>query len=423
MPPVRYIFNHFAKTGGMSLLAICRHNLADSQISPHLREHQVRMSPTGRFDSHRLIAGHFGLASQAKLSAGRFSMTLLREPISRIFSLYTYWRRISEKGVETSKAKELSFPGFVRYFEQSPAIILNPYTHHFAGIGLEFADDNIDGPSLLASAKHNLSAFDFVGICEDYERSARLLCDELGWQLPMPLPHENRSGSAYEVANIDEQTMQILCERNQLDLELYAYGVSVLQERAQTKLGSAECQSASGDSRSACQSALNEPTRLRLKPTGFLPFPVPSAQDRKACIEAVSASWLPDERSQVAEIAVRFQTKVNIPDLILGVAILDATGDIVWGTNTFLEELELQNEPHCDCYAAFVVQCDAPVGTYTVTVALHQPRKYGFHDHWLDRATSFEVAVQAGNLDGGGFKLRQIRSTVDRDSQGKSADV
>ena len=312
MPPVRYIFNHIPKTGGISFLTICRHNLASSEISPHLTEHEVRMAPVGRFEPYRLIAGHFSLPSHARLSAGRYSMTLLREPIRTIFSTYTFWRGVPENNLVTSKAKELSFASFVRYFEHSPGIISNPYTHHFAGIGHEFADDNTDGPSLLATAKHNLSVFDFIGICEEYERSAQLLCHELGWQLPTPLPHENRSGSEKKLASIDEPTMQFLRERNQLDFELYEYGVTLFQEREQASLSSAGSQSDCRDALRGNASGLSQPTGHWLKPNSFPPFPVPSERDRTASIEAVSARWLPDGQSRLLELAVRFRTKAAI---------------------------------------------------------------------------------------------------------------
>jgi hypothetical protein len=38
LPPKHYIFNHNPKTGGNSLLAVCRDNLEPAEISPHLNE-------------------------------------------------------------------------------------------------------------------------------------------------------------------------------------------------------------------------------------------------------------------------------------------------------------------------------------------------------------------------------------------------
>jgi hypothetical protein len=413
MPPTRYIFNHIPKTGGTSLLAICRHNLASSEISPHLWDDQIRVSPAGRFERFRLIAGHFSLPSHAKLSADRYSMTLLRDPIRTILSTYTFWRGAPEMNLATLTAKNRSFADFVRYFERSPMVISNPYTHHFAGIGREFADDNIDGPALLAMAMHNLSAFDFIGICEEYERSAGLLCRELGWRFPT-VPHENRSGSEKELANIDRQTMRILCEANQLDFQLYAYAITLFQRHEDASPSSAGYQPKPVDAFYGTSNGLNEETRHRLKPGSFLPFPVPSERNRQAIVETVSAALLPGGPPQLLEITVRFRTKINLPDLIVGVAIFDGEGNNAWGTNTFIQGLEVQNKPDCSCYAVFTLQCDAPPGPYSVTVALQQPRRLGFHEHWLDRAASFDVATQFGEAFADRFNLRQFRSTVDQ---------
>ena len=395
--PARYIFNHVPKTGGLSLLAICRHNLDSGQISPHLTDTELRLGPVAQVEPYTLIAGHFSLAAHAKVSAGRYSVTLLREPIRKIYSTYTFWRQSPEVSSLTSKAKELSFADFVRYFEYHPQVILNPYTYHFAGFGTEILDNGATGPTLLAAAKHNLSAFDFIGICEEYEQSARLLCEELGWQLPEPIPHVNRTGSEEELDGIDRQTLEILHDRNQLDCQLYAYARTLFEARKRAHPRSVEPGSEDA-----------QPP----KPKSFLPFPAPSKKEREARIESVSAAWLPDGDSQVLEVAVKFRTKVEIAGLILGLAFFDGAGNNVWGTNTLLEGIELRHKPHCDCHATFVVQC-AQAGIYSVTAAVHRPDRFGIHDHWLGRAASFEVAALPGPLPANLFTLRQIRSTVD----------
>jgi len=119
MLPTHYIFNHIPKTGGITLLTICRSNLAASQISPHLTEHEIRLIPAARFERYTLVAGHFSILTQAGFCRSRYSMTLLRDPILRIVSAYTYWRLAAEHNPVTTKAKELSFADFVRYFKDS----------------------------------------------------------------------------------------------------------------------------------------------------------------------------------------------------------------------------------------------------------------------------------------------------------------
>ena len=81
MLPKHYIFNHIPKTGGNTLLTICRHNLMPADFSPHLTEHEIRLMPAARFERFPLVVGHFSVLTQAGFCRSRYSMTLLRDPI------------------------------------------------------------------------------------------------------------------------------------------------------------------------------------------------------------------------------------------------------------------------------------------------------------------------------------------------------
>ena len=357
MSPSHFIFNHIPKTGGTTLLTICRARLAASQISPHLIEPEIRLIPASRFERYALITGHFSILTQAGFCRGRYSMTLLRDPIRRIFSAYTFWRAAEESNVVTAKAKELSFADFVRYFADSPAIIHNPYTHHFAAVGRDFPGYPADETGLLDAARNNLAAFDFVGVCEKLPKSVRRLCQEAGWPAPTETPHENRSYSERGLAGIETQTLELLRERNRLDLELYEYATTRLTQ--------------SGE-------------RNR-----FVAYPASYAPARRAAINDVSARWVSGE---TLEIAVRFCVRTEIAELSLGVQVDDADGEVIWGTSTSNEGTGLQPKPYGESRGVFLVDCDLPPGLYFVTVALSEPRRLGFHEHWIDHATLFEVA-------------------------------
>ena len=116
MPPRHYIFNHIAKTGGTSLLAVCGQNLEPAEISPHL-----------------------------------------------------------------------------------------------AAIGRDCPGYPAGASALMAPTRHNLAAFDFVGICEELERSVRLL------------GHEKRTSSEAWFSGIQRQIMGILRDRSHLDLAVCEY--------------------------------------------------------------------------------------------------------------------------------------------------------------------------------------------------------
>lgn len=401
MLPTHFIFNHIPKTAGITLLTICRSNVAPAEISPHLTEHEIRLMPAARFEHYRMVAGHFSILTQAGFCRDRYSMTLLRDPIRRIISAYTYWRMATEENIVTSKAKELSFAGFIHYFLDSPSIVDNPYTYHFAGIARDLSGYPTDTSLLLAAAKENLAAFNFVGICEEFEQSARLLCDEAGWRLPVPIPHENRSFSEDGLSGMDQKTLDILRERNRIDIELYEYGVALFHERVEKRARATEVET-----------------------NRFVPFPPPYAPERRATIRSATATWAADENSRLLELTVRFQTRVPIAELSLGVQINDVAGRVVWGTSTLNENLALNYETGCECRGTFYVQCELPRGLYFLTVALSEPRRLGFQDHWIDRAALFEVTpsrVAAGPYVRG-MKLQEFQSTVEHDSRRASQD-
>jgi len=403
LAPQHYIFNHIPKTGGTSFLAICRDNLDPAEISPHLDDTEIRRLQPARFERYRLIRGHISVLVQAGFCRSRYSMTLLREPIRRIFSAYTFWRTSPESNPVTAKAKEVSFTDFVQYFIDSPTIIQNPYTHHLAAVSRDCPAYPADEAALLAAARRNLAAFDFVGVCEELGRSVRLLCAELGWRLPDAVPHQNRTASEERFAGIDRKTMEILRERNRLDAELYEYAIEILHAR----------EAALGTSAAAWPEAV-EPNR-------FVPVQLPCQPQRRATVRSVSATWDAKESSRRLEIAVDFRTRAPIAELSLGIQVNDAIGNIVWGTSTSRECLELEYETGRDCRAALVVECDLPPGMYFVTVSLDEPRRLGFHEHWIDHAALFTVTPPraARSPYVRGIRSQEFLSTVARNVNGQ----
>jgi hypothetical protein len=403
LPPKHYIFNHIPKTGGNSLLAVCRGNLAPAEISPHLGGGGISLAPVARFEHYKLIQGHFSVLAQAGVCRSRYSMTLLREPIRRIFSTYTFWRTEPENPW-TAKAKELPFADFVRYFIDSPAIVCNPYTHHFAAIGRDCGAYPAGESALLGAAKRNLAAFNFVGICEEFAQSVSLLCAELGWRAPAATPHENRTASEDRFGGIDSQTMEILLDRNRVDLALYKYAVELFHAREHAREAGA-----------GGLSGAEFPDGV--EPNHFVPCPA-SNPNRRAIVQSVSAEWAGDETSRMLEIAVTFTTRVPIAELSLDIRVVDMTENLVWSTDTSSSYLEIDYEPGRECRAAFLAECALPQGIYFVTVALAELRRIGFHDHWINHATSFTVASLRADESRylRGIRLREFSSVVIRHS-------
>lgn len=382
VPRPGFLFNHFPKAGGTSFFAVLKQNIAEAAISPQLMEQEVRLARPERFEHFRLIRGHFSVLTQMGFDRGRYSMTLVREPVSTILSTYNFWRGRSEEDAVSAQAKRIDFPQFVRRFADSPTIIRNPYTHHFAGVSRDYPGEPADQELLLQYARHNLAHFNFVGICERFEESIRLLCRELGWQAPAAMPHENRSLGQQERAAIDAATMQLLLERNQLDLQLYDYAKALLAER-RARVGQ------------ACAAGVAN---------RFVQFPIPPDCPREASVVGVSARAA-GGMAPGLEIRLTCRTRALIPELVAGIMVLSADGDVVYGSNTWLENVRLAHAAGDDFQISFELECGLAPGLYSVTAALSHAQRPGFHYDWVDRAAIFE----AGRPTASSTRLKRLR--------------
>jgi cell division protein FtsB len=385
MFPTHFVFNHFPKAGGTSFVAVCRHNIPRSQISSELMEQNIRLVRPERFEHYRFIFGHFGILSQMGFSRARYSITLVRNPISTILSTYNFWRTRPEDDPVTSQAKLLSFPDFVRRFAKSPTIINNTYTHHFAAMGRDYPGEPDNPELLLAVAKHNLAAFNFVGICEQFGETIRLLCADIGWQHPESIPHENRSVRAQSKENIDRETLNILHENNQLDLKLYEFAEEMFAERLRRAGGR---QGESNGSSGVLAGPLTRDPNLP-PPNRFLPFPMPEQVHRVAQVVSVSAEV--SSNSSQSEFTITYQVSEIIPDLIAGVLLHDSEGNVIAGTSTMLEELVVPQEVSRSSQVKLKLHGQLAPGTYSVSAALARSDRPGFHYDWVDRALLFRI--------------------------------
>lgn len=385
--PSHFVFNHFPKAGGTSFFAVLKENVTESAISPQLMEQEIRLARPERFEHYRLIRGHFSVLTQMGFSRSRYSMTLLRDPIRTIVSTYNFWRNRIEEDPVSAQAKRMSFAEFVRRFADSPVIIHNTYTHHFAAVGRDYPGEPSDPDLLLAYAQHNLAAFNFVGICERLDDSVRLLCQNLGWPEPARAPHENQSTPAQSVESIDSETRQILLDRNQLDLQLYDYAKVLFQAHCaraqQTPLSSG--------------GTLGTATGKRPTVNGFrggnrfLAYPIPPGCRSEASICHVVARCADPGPANLLKITIVYETRIRLPELMVGITIFNAEGEVKFGTNTWMENAWLRQEPGATSSVTFEVECGSAPGIYSITAALGDSRRPGFHYDWVDRAAVFQV--------------------------------
>lgn len=234
--PVVYV--HIPKAAGTSLKNLLSRVYAGRPVfffTPRTGElDRLRALPPDARRRVAVVAGHEPFGYQDVFRGCRVSpavITVLREPVARVVSLFRYIHRDSEhprhsefveNGVTVDDVyRRLRLPAFD-----------NHMTRFLAGrraFAKPFGELDADD---LEAAKHNLAAgCRAFGLQEHFERSIAWFGRELGWP-DAEAGDLNRAPRRSTVADVDDADRRLIAGHNALDAALYAFAVSVFDERA-----------------------------------------------------------------------------------------------------------------------------------------------------------------------------------------------
>ena len=238
-PPVTFL--HLEKTAGMSVIAALAAQFHPLQIDADLRRafppHVLCPLPPFLLPRVRrcaLVWGHYDLPSIRRLGPGRFTFTLLREPASRIVSLYRYWRGqaaldLGWNGMNAPvlAAQRLSLAEFLN--TDDPVIldyIDNFYVRRLTGqyASLNAADPLVvDSQHWLDQALDALETLDFVGVTEDADGAMAQLAARLDFAGPRRAPRVNVTAALDQHDDLAEPAVRdALVRLTRLDRDIYA---------------------------------------------------------------------------------------------------------------------------------------------------------------------------------------------------------
>lgn len=236
-------FIHIMKTAGSTFTAIVDANFAVDQIAPppsFLPElyPDESFSPSAIRDfltRFRLIRGHLTYAEIAPLLTNPVYLTLLRDPVERVISHYDFIRKGTtipsrERFQEGHRIHKEAASGSLLEFVQHPhplvqASVVNHQTRHL--VSPECNSSDPFDLALLESAKANLDRFAFVGLTEQFQDAIFLLAYTFGWYPETTYQSLRVNPKRPKKADLSDETLAAIVERNQLDIELYKY----VQER------------------------------------------------------------------------------------------------------------------------------------------------------------------------------------------------
>lgn len=198
------IFLHVQKTGGTSLQNMLVEKFAPEHV--FRRDDILHLISTAETSKYDLFMGHYNYDSIKYIVRDKKSLiTVLREPNSRLISLYKFWRAHTPFApayhVCMQLASELSFSDFVNSAKNVCAEdVWNHMTFVIMGrktwqswrekylVGHYLKDEWLAEFKELARAR--LEEFTFVGLQEKFESSAKMLARKIGVEeLPVRRDH------------------------------------------------------------------------------------------------------------------------------------------------------------------------------------------------------------------------------------------
>lgn len=229
-PPATLVFIHIPKTGGSTLCNVLSRQYRDRQqywIRPDTHRKTAGEALRGldeeRRRSLRLVTGHvpYGLHDSLRPNEVQY-MTLLRDPVSRLRSLYLFARERPRNQLH-DVARDGTLESFAR--TENTAQLDNDQTRFLAGdlaVGAEPLDRPVTEVDFDRACRH-LTECRAVGVTERFDESLLAMSKLFGWRLPL---YSAQKVSRESVVVTDEARDAILA-RNQFDRALYELAVDM----------------------------------------------------------------------------------------------------------------------------------------------------------------------------------------------------
>ena len=244
-------FLHIPKTAGTTFRVFLENQFPISQICRTYDFYGMKQYGEAELASFRLFRGHMGYNLVNLLPARPYTLVMLRNPIERAVSHFEHIRRdpnhpkhhrIVSRG--TTLKEYLEDPELSRDLVNGQT---KPLSHHYdrevlrhllkeSGSPGEFGrlwerGRRTMGPAeMLSLALERLEGMDFVGIAEELEQSLQLA----SWLLEAPSPDTsqalNINPQRTSLEELDEETLELLHARLELDQRLYERGRELFRE-------------------------------------------------------------------------------------------------------------------------------------------------------------------------------------------------
>lgn len=226
-------FMHIPRNAGTTLFAQLETRFAENETlslgGPNLHEFLAK-STSSQFEDCRLIRGHLDYSIYKYLPRKPVYVTMLRDPIQRVVSLYGYVRDNPEHRFHRELINSnLTLGQFIQRPEPRK-IVSNEQVRMLVGLRRREAA-HLSNRAMLEMAMMRLDEFAFFGLVEHFIESLKLLQFTFDWPPFEDIGALNKartnSGSPkYEQSDLDD-----IRDSNELDMALYSYAKQLFAAR------------------------------------------------------------------------------------------------------------------------------------------------------------------------------------------------
>ena len=280
------IFLHVPKTAGWTLRGVLRYKypseilFLDDVFDPLWGIEQIPLEDRERA---RVATGHVFYGVHEHIPQPSDYITVLRDPIARVVSMYNHILRRPEHRLHDVVVRSgMGLEEFAR--TSTDPGLHNQQTRLISGRGQgevlprEAGGREWVAPPLergdLERAKRNLDEFLLVGLTERFDETFIMLRRMLGWRLPMYATRNvGRAASGAPPEPPAPLAIEWIRERNQFDLELYEHAGHLFEEAVERQGPSFQREVAAFRALNRIPNALEPriPERLRHRLRAVLP--------------------------------------------------------------------------------------------------------------------------------------------------------
>lgn len=220
------IFSHIPKSGGTSLRKVVTNQYQENEICQVYQSELNLPAPNHSFISafkekqsaYRVVYGHFSFSVHNLLGIPPCYLTVLREPVARVISLFAHYKRGIHSDWYQQIKEGLTLQDMIR--KRMAGGVNNHMTRIIAGHPYQ-PGEVVQDTKFLDRAKSNIEKYYvFSSTTEALQKDVQTLGRLLEWQ-DVSVPHLNGHPKPHD--DINHETLSLILENNQLDIKLYEW--------------------------------------------------------------------------------------------------------------------------------------------------------------------------------------------------------